>query len=227
MHVAKLQKLFVDLNDELAKHSENTLSECMLTGRILSTLGKEYDNFKDVWDTIPTSTQTVNLLIEKLCAIELQAEKLASAEATALVAHANDKKKSNSMKVTSSKSMKRGADRKKQKFSCNKCKQLGHWAAECPQKQQHAGDRGGKSAAKKNADAFPVHIMGTSRASSVEADSWYCDSGATRHIMPNKHYFVSYTKFANPETFVIGKKNVLMQAYGQGMIKDVVQWHVA
>jgi len=77
-HVAKLQKLFVDLNDELAKHNQNTLSERMLTGRILSTLGKEYDNFKDVWDTIPTSTKTMNLLIEKLCAIELRADKLAS-----------------------------------------------------------------------------------------------------------------------------------------------------
>ena len=37
-HVAKLQKLFADINDELAKHNENTLSERMLTGRILSTL---------------------------------------------------------------------------------------------------------------------------------------------------------------------------------------------
>jgi len=91
-HVAKLQELFVNLNDELAMHSENTLSERMLTGRILSTLGKEYDSFKDVWDAIPTSTQTVNLLIEKLCAIELQADKLASSEATALVAHENEKR---------------------------------------------------------------------------------------------------------------------------------------
>ena len=151
-YVAKLQILYVDLNDELAKHSENTLSERMLTGRFLSTLGKEYDSFKDVWDTIPTSTQTVNLLIEKLCAIELRADKLASAKATAFVAHENEKKKSNSMKVNSSKSTKRGADRAKQKFPCNKCKQLGRWAPECPQKQQHARDRGGKSAAKKNAD---------------------------------------------------------------------------
>jgi len=71
MHVAKLQKLFVDLNNELVKHSQIMLSEYMLAGRILSTLGKEYNNFKDVWDTIPTSTQTVNLLIEKLCAVEL------------------------------------------------------------------------------------------------------------------------------------------------------------
>jgi hypothetical protein len=72
----------------------------------------------------------VNLLIEKLCSIELRADKLASAEATALVAHENDKKKPNSMKANYSKSMKRGADRAKQKFPCNKCKQLGHWTGE-------------------------------------------------------------------------------------------------
>lgn len=70
VHVAKLQKLFVDLNTELEKHEENTLSERILNGRILSTLGREYDNFKDLWDTIPTDQQKLNLLIEKLCSIE-------------------------------------------------------------------------------------------------------------------------------------------------------------
>jgi hypothetical protein len=48
MHVAKLQQLFVDLNDKLVKHSENTLSESMLTRQILSTPSEEYDNFKDI-----------------------------------------------------------------------------------------------------------------------------------------------------------------------------------
>jgi len=48
----------------------------------------------------------------------------------------------------------------------------------------------------------------------VDADNWYCDSGVTRHITPNKHYFVSYTKFAYPEMIVLGKKNLLIQAYG-------------
>jgi hypothetical protein len=71
---------------------------------------------------------------------------------------------------------------------------------------------GGKSAAKKNAVASPMHVMGASRANIVDADSWYCDNSAKRHITPNKHYFVSYTKFANLETIVLGKKNVLMQA---------------
>jgi hypothetical protein len=73
--------------------------------------------------------------------------------------------------------------------------------------------------------------MGASRASTVDADTWYCDSGATRHITPNKHYFVSYTKFANPETIALGKKNVQMQAYGQGTIKFQMfykgMWHDA
>ena len=95
---------------------------------------------------------------------------MALAEATALVAHENDKKRSNSMKMNSSKSMKRGADCTKQN-KCNKCKQLGHWAVEFPQKQQHAGDKGGESAAKKNADALPVQVMGVSRVSVVDTDS--------------------------------------------------------
>jgi hypothetical protein len=76
--VAKLQILFVNLNDELVKHKKNTLSEHMMTGQILSMLGKEYGNFKDVWDTIPTNAQTLNLLIEKLCAFELRADKEAN-----------------------------------------------------------------------------------------------------------------------------------------------------
>jgi hypothetical protein len=117
------------------------------------------------------------------------------------------------------KSMKRGAEHAKQKFPCNKCKQLGHWAAECLQKQQHAGDRGRKPTAKKNADAFLVHVMGASRANSVNAESWYCDSGATWHITSNKQYFTSYTKFDIPQMIALCKKNVLLQAYGQGMIK--------
>ena len=57
--------------------------------------------------------------------------------------------------------------------------------------------------------------MGASRAKSVDADNWYCDSGATRNITPNKQNCVSYTKFAIPETIVLGKKNVSMQAKGK------------
>jgi hypothetical protein len=135
------------------------------------------------------------------------------------------------MKVNNSNSIKKGVDRAKQKFPCNKCKKLGHWAAECPQKQQHAGNKCGKLATRKNSNAFPAHVRGASKANSVKADNRYRDSGATRHITPKKHYFVSYTQFFNPETMMLSKKNVLMQAYGQGMINVQMfhngMWHNA
>jgi hypothetical protein len=51
-------------------------------------------------NTIPTTTQMENLLIEKLCAIELQADKMASAEGTAPVAHENDKRRQPSRQPT-------------------------------------------------------------------------------------------------------------------------------
>jgi len=44
MHVVALRKLFVYLNEELTKHNENTLSERMLTRRVLTTLSTDYDN---------------------------------------------------------------------------------------------------------------------------------------------------------------------------------------
>jgi hypothetical protein len=145
----------------------------------------------------------------------------------AFITHENDKKKSHSTKVYSDKSMKRGAECAKQKFFCHKCKQLGQWAVECPQKQQHAGDRDGKKTAKKNADALLVHVMGTSRANSVNVDSWYCDSGVIWHITLNKQYFMSYAEFDIPQMIALCKKNVLMQAYAYYKSPDISQWHVA
>jgi hypothetical protein len=73
--------------------------------------------------------------------------------------------------VNSSKTKKRGADREKQKFPCNKFKQLDCWAEECPQKHQLIWDRVGKSAARKKPDAFLLHVIVASRANSVEANN--------------------------------------------------------
>ncbi|EZA47988.1 hypothetical protein X777_14531 [Ooceraea biroi] len=131
-HVAKLQNLFVDLNNELEKHNENRLSQRMLTGRILSTLGKSHDHFKDVWDTIPEDNQTVNLLVEKLCNIELRETK--STDNGQQSAFFSRKAKKSSAGKGPQKCVK-DTERAKQRFPCNKRKKLGHWAAECPQKK--------------------------------------------------------------------------------------------
>ena len=71
----------------------------------------------------------MNLISEKLCVIEVRADTLASAEATAFIVRDNDKKKSNPTELSSGKSARRGAERAEQKFPCNKCKALHNCAA--------------------------------------------------------------------------------------------------
>ncbi|XP_046988388.1 uncharacterized protein LOC124594081 [Schistocerca americana] len=197
--VVKLQKLFVDLNDELSKHEENTLSERILNGRILSTLGKDYDNFKDLWDTIPTEKQSLNLLIEKLCTIELR-EKDVNGSAAFVVSKTRKRQTSNQqVKMTKS--------QLKQKFPCNKCKQLGNWPAECPQNTRDSNKRKEKKRDSEHA-AFTSYAMGVCTSNHSDPNKWYCDSGATNHITPNKQYFVSYSEFDVPQVISLGKQDV-------------------
>lgn len=42
-----------------------------------------------------------------------------------------------------------------------------------PQQHQHAWDRVVKSTAKKYDGAFPMHVIGASRANILESESWY------------------------------------------------------
>lgn len=100
----------------------------------------------------------MNLISEKLCAFEVRADTLASAEATAFIARDNDKK-TNLTEMSSGKSAKRGNECAKQKFPCDKCKALHRCAAKRSQKQQHAGYKGGKTAIRKNVVYFVAHVM--------------------------------------------------------------------
>ncbi|XP_023229252.1 uncharacterized protein LOC111629572 [Centruroides sculpturatus] len=110
-------------------------------------------------------------------------------------------------------------ERAKQKFPCNKCKQLGHWAAECPQKKTGVGTNKQRSGNV----VFISHVMGMSIGNYIDANKWYCDSGATKHITPNKQYFESYREFVVPEVKSLGKQGVSMYAHGQRTIRIQVR----
>ena len=214
-HVAKLQRIFTDLNTELTKNNENTLSERMLTGRILSTLGKEYDNFKDLWDTIPAKDQKLNLLIEKLCAIELMRESRAShvTGASAFVAHRVEAKDSQE-KTKRKKDKRYSKDDLKKKFPCWKCHELGHWAAEFKNKEKKTE----QAAKPKETSAFMVHTLEAFGAL-LDPEKWYCDSGASSHVSLNRSFFETFREFEKPRIISLDRKNVTMTAVGQGDIR--------
>ncbi|KAK9718497.1 hypothetical protein QE152_g23108 [Popillia japonica] len=65
--------------------------------------------------------------------------------------------------------------------------------------------------------------MSASTRNYVDANMWYCDSGATKHITPNKQNFISYSEFSVPEVISLGKQGVY--AYGQGAIKVQIRRH--
>ncbi|KAL0281595.1 UNVERIFIED_CONTAM: hypothetical protein PYX00_002534 [Menopon gallinae] len=203
-HIAKLQKLFMDLNNELEKNNENRLSDKILNGRILSTLGNEFDNFKDVWDIIPAKEQTVNLLIEKLCGIEMRSEKLATDENALFVRKIVKKPEKNSR------------TNPKKKFPCNFCKQFGHWIAECPKRKEE--EKESRKTAKRGQSAFFSAVLTATNDQSTPKDEWYCDSGASRHITHSKENFFRYRAFRSPIEIMLGKKGVKMKAFGSGNV---------
>ena len=103
--------------EELAKWQQDDIKAASIIASALNKSVSELvltcTNAKDIWDKLCawfecSSMQWLNMLIESFF-------------------QAQHDKKSNSMTVNPSKSMKRRADHAKQKFSCNKCKQLGHW----------------------------------------------------------------------------------------------------
>ncbi|GFY10328.1 retrovirus-related Pol polyprotein from transposon TNT 1-94 [Trichonephila clavipes] len=83
--IAKLQRNFSELNDELRRVAKTTLTDLLLMSRIMSTLPSEYLEFKSVWESVPIEERSVNKLTERLRLIEMRLPSK-SANSTALVA---------------------------------------------------------------------------------------------------------------------------------------------
>ncbi|KAL0275908.1 UNVERIFIED_CONTAM: hypothetical protein PYX00_003626 [Menopon gallinae] len=183
-----------------------SLIACSLSRNIaeLVLTCNEFDNFKDVWDIIPAEEQTVNLLIEKLCGIEMRSEKLATDENALFVRKIVKKPEKNSR------------TNPKKKFPCNFCKQFGHWIAECPKRKEE--EKESRKTAKRGQSAFFSAVLTATNDQSTPKDEWYCDSGASRHITHSKENFFRYRAFRSPIEIMLGKKGVKMKAFGSGNV---------
>ena len=115
-HIAKLQRNFTELNDELKRVAKTILPDLLLMSRIMSTLPQEYFEFKSVWESIAIEERTVNKLTERLRLIEMRLPPKQSISSSALV-------------VSKKKPVKK-YDRK-----CYVCRKAGHLAKNCFKKQ--------------------------------------------------------------------------------------------
>ncbi|GFU49700.1 retrovirus-related Pol polyprotein from transposon TNT 1-94 [Nephila pilipes] len=130
-HIAKLQRSFSELNDELRHVAKTTLLDLLLMGRIISTLPSEYFEFNSVWEPVPIEERSVNKLTERLRLIEMRLPSK-STDSTALVA-----------------TRKKVFKKPERKFYF--CRKPGHLAKECWKKE---------SRPKVESDAFVCTVEG-------------------------------------------------------------------
>ncbi|KFD59242.1 hypothetical protein M514_28579, partial [Trichuris suis] len=132
-----MKPLEVVLNDELEKLANVRLPDLLLMSRILSTLPQEYFEFKSVWESVPVSDRSVNLLVERLRLIEMRLP-----DKTLI-------KKRN----------------KKRGRKCFNCHQNGHFAKSCPIRQN--GNKEQVRQFKGGETFFCYRVEGNSDASAA------------------------------------------------------------
>lgn len=208
-HVAKIQSVFHELNDEMQRLEKVKLPDVVLISRIMSTLPDEYFEFQSVWESIPREIRTINLLTERLRLIEGRLPVKNEEESSAFVA--KTKKKSNFEK----KSDKKGNSDKKI-FKCFKCHKSGHYAKQC--KQKSSDTKLTDSSTKESGEAFICE-----QARVPDSEIWLTDTGCTEHMSPDKRIFNTYTKFTVPKTVKVGnKESIVAIGYGTVIVKMLI-----
>ena len=222
MHVSKLQKLWLELNEESLRIDACRLPETLLVMRILSTLPEEYFEFRAIWESVPREERSIEYLLERLTMVEMRISKrqgdTSASSSSALAAkgrwqqsavHANDSERSvrtgDKKFVSKTKSQKDYS-----KIRCYVCHELGHTKYKCPKNNQNQS-----SDSRHQGGAFGEALFA---GKGSDTDLWIADTGATHHMTKSKDFFVSYAAFPEPRPVTLGNHK-LMLAYGCGNIQ--------
>jgi transposase InsO family protein len=213
-HVSKLQKLWIELNEESQRIDGCKLPQTLLLMRILSTLPEEYFDFRTTWESVQREQRTVEYLLERLTMIEIRIAKreddTRSQVATSALVVQDDFKHLQKKKFVA----KYNSKPKKYyyKVQCYACKQFGHTQVKCP-------SRSSATFVKTVATGNSAALFGRALlAKPTCAEVWIADTGATHHMTKNRSFFSSYAAFDKPKPVVTGNQDVMF-AYGSGEIQ--------
>lgn len=217
MHISKLQKLWLELNEESMRIDRTGLPLTLLLMRILSTLPEEYFEFRTTWESVPRDQRTVEYLLERLTMVEMRVSQRQEKQSTsALVAegHAKSSKHGN-QNVDKKVGNKQNGKKDYSNIRCYECNEIGHTKWKCPKlKNNNKSSNTSADTKKKGGSAlFGVALI----SDSVDCGEWIADSGATHHMAKSSEFYSSYTAFREPRPVVTGNQQVML-AYGSGDI---------
>ncbi|XP_035214900.1 uncharacterized protein LOC118188553 [Stegodyphus dumicola] len=195
-HAAKVERIYTDINGELNRIGSSNIPEELLHGKILLTVGPEFEEFSNVWESLDSNKRIIKILVEKLCTIEQRVKSDAAEDYGAFSARVpgfKQKTVKNGKRLPESNK----SSNFKQK-NCFKCGSNTHLCKDYPKRKSNVS--------KHDKGAF-----------AASANSTHCDSGASHHMTANKQYFTSYKHFPVSIEVSLADNNKIY-AYGSGRI---------
>lgn len=199
-HIAKLQKIWQELQQESTRVDGKDLPITLLLMRVLSTLPEEYREFRTTWESVPRENRTIAYLQERLSMVEMRIERQAKGNNSGTEAlFSNGKLKGNIHRKE-----KKSNESEVFKYKCNHCKKKGHMAKDYRIKLLDKSSKNTKGTTSNMAETYiAFNAVTSSEQKHVE---WCLDSGSSSHMTANKELFqgmqhVSDTlNLANKET---------------------------
>lgn len=188
-HVTNVQNLASQLKD-----AGQTIDETDIMAKILGSLPAKYNTLVTAWDSVPTESQTVGVLLERLIKEENKLTTEDDTTSAFAVTSSNKRKTGQQTKHTSRKN--KTTDSNKSNVECHYCKKKGHYIRERKKDYQDKTEKKTSDSAFLAETSPKVHkqlqsLVLSSENTAISRDLkeiWITDSGASRHITYRRHW---------------------------------------
>lgn len=186
------------------------VSDQSLNSKIVHGLPTEYKHFISSWLATSKGDQTYDNLLSRLQAEEAIIKGSETEESVALNVRVDkgrkfDKKRKN-----------------KKDIQCYYCHKDGHFKKDCRlRKKQESGKEGrrdggscdDRGSLRDSGSALSATVLSAGTSSSLDKESWFMDSGASRHMTMNRHWLRDYKEYQKDVPVRVGNKDLI---YGKG-----------